>query len=92
VAHGTEDDKLHGNGCEGPCFLWYLTSSFCLPQCYLGPKLRGEVRKRYNLQEAPCGGAQLLLLLLALAHARMSHAAGRAAAVAVSYICKCGPP
>jgi hypothetical protein len=59
VAHGKIDDHLHGEGSCGPCCIYYLTAGCCLPMLYFGPKLRQEIRHKYNLAEEPCGGTCL---------------------------------
>ena len=57
VGYGIEHDKVHHKGCTTPACVWCLSYFICLPFCYLGPKLRKEVRGQYNLPAEPCGGA-----------------------------------
>ena len=49
--YGSNYSKVRGGGCFGPCVFHAL----CLPcdSCCNAPKLREDIRFKYNLEEAP---------------------------------------
>jgi Cys-rich protein (TIGR01571 family) len=54
VAHGIIDNSVSGGGECSSCVCYFLLGN--CSHCCLSPGARFNLRKKYGLMEAPCGG------------------------------------